>query len=274
MKRNYNNITGHGNRYNLNNNSKTGNISVLNSFHSGKIIPENRQTLNAYSSYILIDSNTGSELHSSISNTDVCKLTKSILQNTDSHYLWSNSKKIFNNNFYSLCIEELADSERFSKNYDIELLLLFLKQLAMILRETDRLIETGRKLKENRFLFFSFKLYRNLLDSFWNKTSWEKIFPSMPEFAMYLHDRRNLIIDLIFRNGKTKFRIDKLCESFLESSGFGEINDIYLISFIDFYLLTWLSHFGLIKYLNGNDYEPVKIEVTNFARAVINYLPL
>ncbi len=63
---------------------------------------------------------------------------------------------------------------------------------------------------------------------------------------------------------KGKFRLDTVANEFLVATDIGKKNDLYLISFLDFYLFAWLSHFGIINYIAGNDCEPVIIELTEF----------
>ena len=40
-------------------------------------------------------------------------------------------------------------------------------------------------------------LYFRLLESFWNETDWSEIFPSSPEAAVKLHEKRNIFAELI-----------------------------------------------------------------------------
>ena len=59
---------------------------------------------------------------------------------------------------------------------------------------------------------------------------------------------------------------------FFQKTGLGRLNDNYAISFIDFYFFTWLSHFGIVNYIEGDETDPVVIELTSHGKLFLNYL--
>jgi hypothetical protein len=93
----------------------------------------------------------------------------------------------------------------------------------------------------------------------------------MPDAACDLMKNKNLMVDLILKN-KNKFRIANISNKFSSLTGISKPNDLFFISFLDFYFFTWLSHFGIIRYLNGADTEPVEIELTEHGRRILKYL--
>jgi hypothetical protein len=203
-----------------------------------------------------------------INNSILIKLAKTVLQNIEPASLDSKSTKCFNNDFYRVCINNL--SNMFNDN---ELLTVYLKQLILILRNSSIFDNPDGFITGKNSLYENVQLYLKMLNSFWNKMNWALLFPSMPETAANLMKNKKLLIDLLLRK-KDKFRIDKIANAFFKSSGLSRANDILLISFLDFGILTWLDHFGIINYLNGNDTDPVYIEVTKHGRRMLEYLAI
>ena len=144
----------------------------------------------------------------------------------------------------------------------------------MILRDSDIFESNEDKKIEDYSSVYYFNFYIKLFNSFWNRANWGKLFPSMPDFAVSVQTKKKVIIDLMIEKRKNKYRIDDLYNSFTKITGLGKTNDVFLISFFDFYIFTWLSHFGLINYLDGNDYDPVIIEFTHQGRNLLQHLPV
>ena len=92
----------------------------------------------------------------------------------------------------------------------------------------------------------------------------------MPGFARQLQEKRDFMASLI-KKQKEKFRLVNIANEFITSTKIGSKNDLYIISFLDFYFFTWLSHFGIIEYLDGKDYEPVNMKMTDFGRKFLDY---
>lgn len=203
-----------------------------------------------------------------IKNSFVMSLAKTILQNIDIKSVNFKSNQILSSDFYHICLNNLTNIIN-----DKELLLLFLKQLTLILKNTTILDNPNEFFPVNNSSYYNIQLYLKMLNSFWNKMNWDLLFPSMPEAATKLMINKKLLINLILRK-KTKFRIDTIANAFLKSSGLGRANDLLLISFLDFGIFTWLGHFGIINYLNGSDMDPVFVELTKHGRRMLEYLML
>jgi hypothetical protein len=174
-------------------------------------------------------------------------------------------------NFIHSCIDCIEESGILKHIDDIELLIIYIDQLRAVLKESGitESDESHAKSYQCRNSYSS--RYVILFSAFWNKIKWEDIFLSMPEFAAKLQANKEAMIGIILKK-KGQFRLDTAANEFLSSTGLGRENDLYLISFLDFYFFTWLSHFGLINYLEGSDNEPVMVEVTRPGRKLLELL--
>jgi hypothetical protein len=214
-------------------------------------------------------SSINSDSITAINNSITIKLANIILQNIEPMLLIAKFNKSLSSDFYRVCTNNLLNM--FNDN---ELLLLYLKQLVLILRNSSIFFDNPNEYSfTNNSLYGNVHLYLKMLNSFWNKMNWALLFPSMPETAINLMKNKKLLINLLLRKND-KFRIDKIANKFFKTSDLGRENDILLISFLDFGIFTWLDHFGIINYLNGNDMDPVYIEVTKHGRRMLEYLAL
>jgi len=107
-----------------------------------------------------------------------------------------------------------------------------------------------------------------LFNSFWNRTQWEKIFPSDPETARSLMTGRSKIVDILM-GCQTSRRLDSIAADISAAIDIKPECGLIFTSFIDFYLFTWLKHFGILSYSGQSAYSPVKIKITD---AGIDYL--
>ncbi len=203
-----------------------------------------------------------------INNSITIKLADIIFQNIDPEIINIKSNSCLSQEFYYTCANNLSDTFN-----DHELLLLYLKQTILILKSTSIFGRTDDPAPINDSVFGNVHLYLQMLNSFWNKMNWALLFPSMPETALNLMKDRKLLVDLLARkNGK--IRIDSIANAFFKATGSGRENDILLVSFLDFGVLTWLGHFGIISYIKSNDMDPVLIEVTKHGKKMLEYLAL
>ncbi len=179
-----------------------------------------------------------------------------------------NKSGYFEDEFYKISIN-IISAENFYYDYEEEeILIIHLKQLIHLLKKSGILInENGNAViaAEN---YSDAALFSELFNTFWNKTKWEDLFPSDPDAARELRRDRNLIKDCILKNSE-KFRIDIVVNQFFELTGFAAENDIFFISFIDFYLFSWLKNFGILNYLKKSRNQPVYIELTNNGRKIL-----
>jgi len=110
-------------------------------------------------------------------------------------------------------------------------------------------------------------LYFRLLESFWNETEWNEIFPSSPEAAIKLHEKRNIFADLI-QGFYTEVSVEDISNDFFEMTDIAERNDYFMISFLDFYMIAWLKNFGIIDYINRNNTEIIYISIQDYGREI------
>lgn len=113
------------------------------------------------------------------------------------------------------------------------------------------------------------KLYPVLLRSFWNECDWTVIFPSSPEAAEKIHDNREAFLEML-KATLTEISVEELSADFFSATGICDTNDYFMISFVDFYLFTWLKHFGIIEYDVNGDHDIVLVTVNDYGRKVLN----
>jgi len=173
--------------------------------------------------------------------------------------------------FYEQCVVMLMESDLRDEISDTEILLIHLKQAIIIMKRAGIIrIRKGRAMV-NRQACASPSLYARLLTAFWDRTKWESIFPSNPGAARELKKTRNILLDLCAARIGV-FTVSELANDFFEMTGYGRKNDLFLISFLDFYLLTWLGHFGIIHYPEFRGGAQVRISITEVGSKVISFL--
>ncbi len=151
---------------------------------------------------------------------------------------------------------------------DKDLLHINLKQMIHILRASGLVSDQNGKAVAAEKDISDNSLYFRLLNSFWNFVPWEDIFPSDEEAAMALHEDRLIMRDLLLK--KDDFvSVDDLTNEFCELTGFSEKNNLILISFIDFYLYTWLKHFNILRYRKSKGKVPVTLALTEEGRRLL-----
>ena len=65
----------------------------------------------------------------------------------------------------------------------------------MILKSTYIFNKANKIVIKENSSISDLNLYHKLLNSFWNKTRWEEIFPSLPDFAIRLKVKRKVLIE-------------------------------------------------------------------------------
>jgi len=145
---------------------------------------------------------------------------------------------------------------------DHEMLVIHLKQMAMIARAAGLDPVHCKPVCGSADV-----LWDILFGSFWNLVEWQAIFPSMPDDAMLLHQNRAVVLELLSsQNGA--LTVDQLLEDYLLVTGHQSASLVMLASFLDFSLLTWLSHFGVLSFSGGADCS-VAVGLTNFGRSYL-----
>jgi len=155
-----------------------------------------------------------------------------------------------------------------SETGDKELCIINLKQMANIMKRGKIILfkENIASICENFQNRES--LYCRLLESFWNETEWTEIFPSSPKNASKLYEKRDVFAELLL-GFYTEVSVEDISNDFFEITGIAEKNDFFMISFLDFYLITWLNFFGIINYTDKNDKEIVYISIEDYGREII-----
>ena len=173
--------------------------------------------------------------------------------------------------FYRYCVKSLLKSGISADIDDPELLLIYFKQTMVLLKKTHLVFITDGRVMVASGRIPVQDIFRELLTAFWEKTRWEEIFPSNPAASRDLMDCRDILIDLIARE-KGPFRIDAVSNEFFSLTGFSTPNDLYMISFLDFYFFTWMSHFGILGYSKKKKGAAVHMEITHRGRTLLSIL--
>jgi hypothetical protein len=175
----------------------------------------------------------------------------------------------FSRGFYRHCLESAARTDLADEINDPELMVIYIKQCLRLLESTGILKRGGRQALINTDEASTATIFHKLFNAFWNTTPWEDLFPSDTESARELKATRGILKDLLLRrNGAVS--IGAIANEFFEMTGFSNRNNLFMISFLDFYFFTWLNHFGLVRYSNESDLSPVRLTVTDRGRKSLN----
>jgi len=165
--------------------------------------------------------------------------------------------------FYARCAAEILDKSLSRAKDDPELLVIYLKQMVIILKSAGFIgMEGGSWRVSGKSVGEA--PYQAVFNAFWNQVRWEDIFPSMPDAAVELKRNRGILLDIMMRRSGG-FAIDALAREFFDLTGFCGSDDIILISFLDFYFFTWLEHFALLEYDDAKE-GPVTARITGLGR--------
>jgi len=196
------------------------------------------------------------------------QLADSIMEKITTERVMSSPDNSLGDEFYSRLA---ASTSELTGIIDTELLVIFLKQMVNILRSGNLIAQKNSQVYVTELFTTKDKLYPRLLRSFWNECDWRVIFPSSPEAAEMIHDNRESFLELV-KGVMAETSVEDIANDFFNTSGICEANDYFMISFIDFYLLTWLKHFGIIEYNIKGDHEIVYISISDYGRKVLNSL--
>lgn len=164
--------------------------------------------------------------------------------------------------FYDCISNDLLETDMHREVADAELLLIYIKQAVIILKKAGVIETAGGVVSINDAAANGGSFYVLLFSSFWNRVRWESIFPSNPDAARELKKNKSILVDLMMRH-RGVFNIESVANTFFDLTGFGTRNNMFLISFLDFYFFSWLRHFGLIEYVDSADHSPVSMYVTD-----------
>ncbi|MBP7602812.1 MAG: hypothetical protein KBA15_02710 [Spirochaetes bacterium] len=178
--------------------------------------------------------------------------------------------KYLSQEFYDGCTAAVAGTELFREAGDAELFEIYIKQCVIMMKAAGMIDVEGASAVlasgcsgEN--------IFPALFGAFWGKVRWEDIFPSNPSAARELRHNRHILVDLILRQ-EGRFTLDSVAVEFFDLTGFGDRNDVFLISFLDFYLFTWFRHFGLVEYAESGDGDAVRIYATERGKSFLRHL--
>ncbi len=169
----------------------------------------------------------------------------------------------FGVDFYRHCMKSARDLA--GEINDPDLVIIYMKQCLRIMDSCGILLREGGFARINAPGASTATIFHRLFNSFWNSTPWEDLFPSDTESARELNAVRGVLRDLLLRRHGA-VSIDTVANEFFEMTGFSSRNNLFMISFLDFYFFTWLKHFGMIRYSGGKNHEPVSITVTDRGR--------
>lgn len=228
-------------------------------------VRNNEKIINSITEYYNILSSTHIEYEVSLNNCFAVRLAKLIINIIkNDNYLMKGS---LSDEFYLFASLQLKKTDQANEIEDNDLIVIYLKQCVNILRSSAILKAKNDVAVIIEDDYNDLTLFTILFDSFWNSTPWENIFPSDTEAALFLHSQRNILTDTLLRHFK-KIKLNNFANEFFELTGFSYKNDLIMISFLDFYFLTWLKHFGIINY-TGSMNRPVCIELTQSGRKVL-----
>ena len=165
--------------------------------------------------------------------------------------------------FYDRIAETLL-----TESSDKEMIVIYLKQMANIMKRGGIILFNNK----TAFISEGFReresLYFRLLEAFWNETEWSDIFPSSPEAAAKLYEKRNIFAELV-QGFYSEVSIEDISNDFFEMTDIAERNDYFMISFLDFYLIAWLRNFGLIDYTTRENNEIIYLSVQDYGREIL-----
>lgn len=176
-------------------------------------------------------------------------------------------KGAFTRSFFRYCSEKAAESGLSGEINDDELFIKYVRQCLHLL-EIMGILHLNKSYAAINRDTSGTSLFPRLLHAFWCEARWEDIFTSDPESAKELKINKSILKDLLLRNQGAMY-VQNVANEFFDMTGFCCRNNLFMISFIDFYLLTWLKHFGMLRYIDGLLNAPVRIAVTEAGRTIL-----
>lgn len=177
----------------------------------------------------------------------------------------------FCDEFYDNCIDRIAATDIPQSVEDHELLLIYLKQTANMLRNTRFFSIDGGVPRVNITDVSCTEIYLEFFTSFWTRVKWDDIFPSNPAASRDLMKSKHILVDVLLNSGN-KAELNFIANEFFTMTGFGLRDDLLLISYLDFYFFTWLSHFGIVKYCRCGNADPVSLRLTQHGKRFLQQL--
>ncbi|HPQ55065.1 MAG TPA: hypothetical protein PK253_17580 [Spirochaetota bacterium] len=177
----------------------------------------------------------------------------------------------FCDEFYDHCIDRIADTDIPQSVDDHELLIIYLKQTAQMLRNTRFFSIDGGVPRVDISDISCTEIYLEFFASFWSRVKWDDIFPSNPGASRDLMRSKHILVDVLLNSG-AKAELNSVANNFFTMTGFGLRDDLLLISYLDFYFFTWLSHFSIVKYCRCGNADPVSLRLTPHGKRFLQQL--
>lgn len=168
--------------------------------------------------------------------------------------------------FYRRCLRNIREFDVWAD--DDNVLLISLKQMMHILRASGIVKMEGNRTWAGDVPEDA-SFYDVLFRAFWNTVKWEDIFPEDPEAAGILQRDKMILMDILLHKN-SPCEITSLSNEFFDLTGFASKNDIKAVSFLDFYLFSWLERFNIIKY--SDDEGSIFIVMTPAGRSLFSGL--
>jgi len=168
----------------------------------------------------------------------------------------------FADSFYNSCVDAYCGGAHLSAD-EHELLVIHAKQIMIMLRHLGVIVYDNGKVGaavENI-------CYNALFNSFWNKSQWSSLFPSLEPVAEAMQDDRFLLAELLLSRGE-RFLVDEIAsEYFMGASSVKEM--LLYVSFFDYSFFTWMRNFGIVSLCESRDGR-VYAELTPWGRSFLS----
>jgi len=220
------------------------------------------ESISRYYHYLGAAKNDASP-HKEMDDCFAVRLALFLIESISSRTFALDDDGCFGADFYRHCLKTGRDLA--GEINDPELLIIYIKQCLRMMDSCGILSRDGGFARISVPGTSTATIFHRLFNSFWNSTPWEDLFPSDTESARELNAVRGILRDLLLRRHGA-VSIGTLANEFFEMTGFTCRNNLFMISFLDFYFFTWLKHFGMIRYSGGKDNEPVRIAITDRGR--------
>lgn len=214
------------------------------------------------------------KFHSSLQNNDLFRsmkikdcytltLANIIIEKLSSEKITAGKGNVLPDLFYDSLAETLLE-----EGSDKEVIIIYLKQMMNIMKKGGIVLFSNKIAVVSENFREKESLYLRLLQSFWNETEWSEIFPSSPETAVKLHEKRNIFAELI-QGFYTEVSIEDISNDFFDMTDIAERDDYFMISFLDFYLISWLKNFGIIEYSNSRNSDIIYVSIQDYGREIL-----
>lgn len=170
----------------------------------------------------------------------------------------------FADDFYSSCVDDFCGGSHVQAD-ERELLVIHAKQIMIMLRNLGIIVNN----KGRAAVAVDGVGYNALFNSFWNKSSWSCLFPSLEPVANAMQDDRFLLAELLLSR-EERFLVDEVAaEYFMGASSVKEM--LLYVSFFDYSFFTWMRNFGIVSLCESRDGR-VHAELTSWGRSFLSSL--